>query len=237
MTADELRIGSSQEPPLQASKWLQLQLLIDEVEMSGLLDALGDFRIFMAGVVCADSEGELSKDAFLQLYESYASALKAGQLPDETRYRAAFSSVFTVDSNDLFQLKVTGNRRIIRVIRPVLQLQMNKMAYSALDGKFRPMVLGKDSIFWGIQFSYPQLYQNKRNEVFKTLDAALFPNSELYRRLQAWVRRATVPTPFQTGEITVNSPMRIGKNCLPWINQHPQLIQQNIQVVHSTQKS
>ncbi len=228
--AHELRIGSPQEPPLGASKWLQLQILADADEMRRLIAALGDFHIFMAGVVCAANEGEISKEHFLTLYEQYVSALQNGQLPDEGLYRQAFSSIFTTSTDDLFQVDIPGNRRVIRIARPVLQLQLHKIAYSPVDGKFRPMGIGKDCIFWGLQFSYPQLYQDVQKEVHKALDESQFPNALLYRRLQQWVRQETIPTPFITELEQVNVPMRLGKNCLSWINMHPQLIAKRIRV-------
>nr|MBA2728315.1 hypothetical protein [Parachlamydiaceae bacterium] len=219
----ELRCGSSQEPPLQASKWLQLQVLADSQEMERLFDAFGNFLIFKAGVLCNAGEGEISKEEFLRLYSNYVDALKLGQLPDDALYRQSFSSVFTTDPGNLFQVEVAGNRRIIRVARPVLQLQMHKMSYSSVDGKFRPMVLGKDCIFWGLQFSYPQLFQDESKEVYKALEEEQFPDSKLYRILQKWLRQETIPTPFIVDTHQINVPIRLGKNCVEWINRHPQL--------------
>lgn len=226
----QLRTGSPQDPPLQASKWLQIQVLADATEMAHLFESLGDFQIFMTGTVCAAHEGEISKSDFLKLYAGYINALKQGHLPDEGLYRQAFSSIFTTDPSHLFQVLVAGDRRIIRLSNPVLQLQMHKMAYSQVDKKFRPMVLGKDCIFWGLQFSYPQLYQDEAKEVYKALNEEKFPDSRLYLQLQKWIRQETVPTPFIVDEKQINVPMRIGKNCLAWIDKHPQLIAQKIQV-------
>jgi len=226
-----LRVGNPQELPLQASKWLQIQLLVDDKEMERLFEAFGDFQIYKAGVLCDAGEGLISKPDFLKLYSSYVEALKHGRLPDEALYRQYFSSVFTTDPHNLFQIEVAGNRRIIRVARPVLQLQMHKMSYSSVDGKFRAMVLGKDCILWGLQFSYPQLYQDANKEVHKALEEEQFPDSRLYRALQKWVRQESIPTPFEVGDQKINVPIRIGKNCLEWINRHPQLVSQNIRVI------
>lgn len=226
----ELRIGSSQEPPLQASKWLQIQILADSHEIEHLFNAFGNFQIFKAGVLCEANEGEITKEEFLKLYSNYIDTLKQGQLPNEALYRQSFSSVLTTEPSNLFQIEVAGNRRIIRVSKPVLQLQMHKMSYSPVDGKFRPMVLGKDCIFWGLQFSYPQLFQDEAKEVYKALDEKKFPDSRLYRILQKWIRQESIPTPFIVNSHKINVPMRLGKNCIEWINRHPQLLEQNIQV-------
>lgn len=231
MSFSPLSTGDPAVLPLQASKWLDLQLLIDSDEMKTLFQALEPFAIYTTGRVCALSEGEVSHAEFLQAYDAYVAALQQGQLPVEQEFRALFSSVFTRQSDHLFQVLTADGRRIIRVAKPVLQLQLNKIAYSTADGKFRGMVFGKDSIFWGLQFSYPQLFLDSvTKEVFQVKESLQFPNTSLYRLLQRWVRQYTVPTPFQVADTQVNVPIRLGKNCFSWINKHIQLVQQNIKV-------
>ena len=233
-----LRISNGAELPLQASKWLDLQLLIDDEEMANLLSALGDFEIFQVGAVCKVNEGFLTKEDFLRHYKHYVDHLKQGLIPEEKEYRPFFSSVFTVDSDHLFQILVGSDRRILRVQKPVLQLQVNNIAYSSADGKFRGLVFGKESILWGLQFTYPQLFQDATNkEVYNVLEHPQFPNTALFRKLQLWVRQNTIPTPFLVGENRINVPIRLGKLCLPWINNHLQLASSQIRVVIDQKKS
>lgn len=235
ITSDSpLSVGKGNEPPLQASKWLDLQLLIDVDELQELFCALGPFNIFKVGSVCPLQQGEISKALFLEQYEQYITHLKSGEIPPEKLYRSLFSSIFTVTNEALFQILVGEERRIIRVAKPVLQLQVNQISYSPVDGKFRTMVFSKDSILWGIQFSYPQLFQDSlTREVFQVLHSDQFPNSSLFKRLQKWTRQYTIPTPFEVNGQKINVPIRIGKKCLSWIHQHPQLQTGSIKVVTS----
>lgn len=220
-----LRLGTGKELPLQASKWLDLQLLIDADEMQSLFSSLGEFKIFRVGSVCGIQEGEISKSAFLGHYARYVECLKQGLVPEEKEYRPIFSSIFTLVDDHVFQIVVGNEKRILRVDKPVLQLQVNQIAYSTADGKFRGMVYGKESILWGIHFSFPQLFQDAATkEVFSVMNDPQFPNTALYRQLQLWTRQNTLPTPFQVGEQRINVPMRLGKACFSWINSHPQLI-------------
>lgn len=226
-----LRFGTGKELPLQASKWLDLQLLIDADEMKALFSTLGEFKIFRVGAVCGVNEGEVFKSAFLEQYALYIDCLKQGIVPEEKHYRPIFSSIFTVAEDHVFQIPVGNDRRILRVERPVLQLQVNQIAYSSADGKFRGMVFGKESILWGIHFSFPQLFQDPTTkEVFTVVNGPKFPNTALYRQLQLWTRQNTLPTPFQVDEQLINVPIRLGKECFSWINSHPQLINSNIRV-------
>lgn len=229
MSYQPLRIGEIEEPSLQASKWLQIQMLIDSHEMENLFHALGDFHIFLAGAICLAGTEEISKENFLQTYARYIELLKNATIPEEREFRAYFSAVFTLHRDHLFQRPVSNGKSLIRVAKPCIQLQLNRIAYSEADGKFRPMVFGQESFLWGIQFSYPQLYQEPLSkEIFSVKDGTQFPNTGLFRKLHRWCREETVPTPFQVGLKKTNTPMRLGKACFAWIAAHRQLTEKGI---------
>lgn len=230
-----LRQSTSAEKPLQASKWLQTQALINENELARLLQTLeetvGPFFLFSCGAVCPNGQGEINKENFINIYASYIQELKNGTLPDLLKNRSLFSPVITTTTDALFQIPVGEDKRIIRVSNPVIQLQAHHLDYSTVDKKFHAMVFGNNSIPWGIQFSYPQLYQdNTTKEVEMVRKSQKFPNTALFQALQKWMRQNTIPTPFIAEGKQMNVPMRLGKECLSWINQHPSLQEKNIQV-------
>jgi hypothetical protein len=171
----------------------------------------------------------LPLEKFLGIYRSYINALKEGKVPQELDYRPIFTCVVSASSDFVESIPVDGGKQIIRVVKPVIQLQPHRLGYSVIEEKFRPMVKGKDSIAWGIQFSYPQLYQEKE-EVFKVDVSEAFPNTSLFHILQKWMRQRTIPTPFIVDGKKMNVPIRLGKNCFSWINRHPQLVEKNITV-------
>lgn len=218
--------------PLQASKWLKHQILIDIDEMRELFTALGEFFLYQTSGIISEEKGSISHGEFLRCYEGYIDAIKEGHLPEEALYRHMFSSVMTVTPDCLYAISIGDNRQLIRVAKPVIQLQHHRMDYSSIDGKFRSMVLGSESILWGIQFSYPQIFQNPdTGEVEPIKDSTAFPNTSLYRTLQLWIRHHTVATPFLIeGHKKVNIPVRIGKSCFSWINRHLQLAKKGLRV-------
>lgn len=226
-----LRI-SSNEPPMQASKWLDIPLLIDATEMRQLFDVLGDFYIYGASSLCKPGEEQISKQEFLQKYETYIQDLKNGRLPDESTFRRFFSSIFTVSSEFLYIVQTANGQHLVRVSKPVIQLQPHRLSYSTIDGKFRSMVLGIDNLSWGIQFSYPQIFQDpQNNEVKQVADNLEFPNTALFRAIQRWIRHHTIPSPFLVEGKKINVPARLGKECLTWINQHPQFEEKGFRIV------
>ena len=218
--------------PMQANKWLKVQLLISGSEMGSLLTALGEFEIYIAGAVTPKGEGKVTQDQFLKTYIRYAEALQAGNMPLEADYRQLFSALFTRDPHAVFAVPVGTDRQLWRIAKPVIQLQPHSLDYSTHDGKFRAMVFGSESILWGLQISYPQLFLDpETKEPFNVDQSPLFPNTELFKNLQRWLRSHTIPTPFLVEGHKINVPMRLGKRCLPWINHHPQLLRRDIKVI------
>jgi hypothetical protein len=185
----------------------------------------------MTGCVCQAGEARVTPKVFLEGYAQYIAALKEGLLPDEQPLRRLFSSVLTLSPDVLYAIPLEGGRQILRVARPAVQMQFHCLGYSLADHKFRPLAFGSQSIYWGLQFSYPQLYQDlKIHEVFTVTDSPDFPNTALFRHLQKWMRQHTIPTPFLVDGRKINVPMRLGKHCLPWINKHPQFPKFNVSV-------
>lgn len=218
-------------PRMQASKWLTCPILIDDQEMSSLCNTLGAFHIYLTSGVLTEGEGEVSHEAFLECYKTYVNALQKGQLPEESHYRQLFSAVFSTSSEALYSVDVGNQQHLIRLSKPVIQLQAHRIDYSSADGKFRSMAFGSDTIPWGIQFSYPQLYMDQNTQQAMQVDASeTFPNTQLFRTLQRWVRANTIPTPLIVHDKEINIPMRLGKQCLSWINNHPQLVKKGIKV-------
>lgn len=226
-----LRISTPKEPPFQASKWLSIQALLDIEEMNDLLLALPSFYLFLCGTPRKLNQTVYPHEEFLERYSQYINSLKKGHLPEPPTYQPWFAPAMSTTPEALFTVPVGNDQQIIRISKPVVQLQSHTLDYSPIDKKFRPMVFGADSIPWGIQFSYPQLYQNpvtKQPEQVKSTPE--FPNTALFHQLQRWMRQHTIPTPFIAEGILTNVPMRLGKKCLSWINAHPKLVSKNISV-------
>ncbi len=212
---------------LQASKWLKVQVMLDADEMRGLIQALDPlFFVNVSQPVSAD-QTTISPSDFLTAYSEYVLQLQQGTVPSAETFRRFFSCALTSTLDAFYALKVGEEKYLIRPSIPVIQLQAHHFFYSDLDGKFHPMVLSEESISWGIQFSYPQLFQDPTTRQIVKVTSE-FPNTPVFSLLMKWVRNATLPTPFIIGDRRVNSPIRVGKQSLAWLNTHPQLKQRGI---------
>jgi hypothetical protein len=227
-----IRISSPKiEGILQVSKWIKVQVLLDASEMQQLIQTLGGlFFVIVSEPVKAD-ECTISSTVFLERYAEYIHLLRHGQVPSVDNFRRFFSCALSVTLETFYAIAAGNDKFLIKPTKPVLQLQTHHFFYSDLDGKFHPMALSSESISWGLQISYPQLFQDPvTHQVAKVIDSPDFPNTAMFTKLLRWMRSFTLPTPFEVKGTRINSPIRIGKQSLAWIKNHPQLKQRGIQI-------
>ncbi|MBS0626557.1 MAG: hypothetical protein JSS32_10955 [Verrucomicrobia bacterium] len=215
----------------QASKWLKIQVLAEKEELSDLFHRLGSFEIYPLTGLLNESQVPMAKELFLEECGNWVDLLKRGFIPSEPQLRKVLACAWSANADAVWLQKVPGEKYLMKISEPVVQVQAHSFTYSDADGVFRPMSMGQNAIFWGIQISYPQIYQNpKTMELLKVGES---PNAELFSEARRWVRDMTRPTPFVVGGLKTNVPIRLGKNCFSWISSHPQLKEQGI-LVHGS---
>ncbi len=212
------------EGTLSVSKWIKYPVLLDPAEMEELF--LLPFELYNVSEVT--KEPRIEKELFLGKYRAYADALIGNSsIPD---FRRLFSSVLSVDPSLLYAMQVEGGF-LVRPIKPVVQMQQHHVGFSSVDGKFHSMVFGQESISWGIQFAYPQIFQHPKSREFsKVIDTVDFPNTALFAKISRFIRDHTVPTAFVRSGVKTAVPIRLGKKCFGWINRHQDLSRQGISV-------
>ncbi len=225
-------LNLNDQPPFQASKWMQVHVLLGIGELKRLYDDLGDFFLVQITGVIPRGEGVVSQEDFMAVYEGYIQELKDGGVPEKEDYGRLFSFAMTRSLDDLYASFVGEDKQLIRIRRPVIQVQEHTLHYSPFDRKFRSMVLGSDCITWGLQFSLPQLYHDPdKNEAVNVFASKEYANGALFRSLQKWIRQHTIPTPFEVDGEVIKTSVRLGKDCCTWINCHPQLQKKGITVL------
>ena len=221
-----------QEGLLQVSKWIKVQVLLDQEEIVDLFKKLEPFYLIAVSKPVKEQSVLLPQNDFLQAYSKYIQSLKKGRVAQDSYFREWFSCAMTTSKEVFYAMPVSEERFLIKPILPVIQMQMHQFLFSPTEKVFYPMVLGQKTVSWGIQFSYPQFYQDpKTKEITRVIKKDLFPNTELFTLLMKWVRQFTIPTPFLIEEERINATIRIGKKCMSWIHLHPQLQELGIKVL------
>ncbi|QZA59251.1 hypothetical protein [Candidatus Rhabdochlamydia porcellionis] len=224
--------SSSQEGLLQVSKWIKVQVLLDQEEIVDLFKKLDPFYLIAVSKPVKKQNALLSQNDFLQAHLEYIQSLKKGKVAQDSCFREYFSCTMTRSKEVFYAMPVSEERFLIKPVLPVIQMQMHQFLFSSMDKIFYPMVLGQKTVSWGIQFSYPQFYQDpKTKEIIRVIKKDLFPNTELFSLLMKWIRQFTIPTPFLVEEKRVNATIRIGKKCMSWIHLHQQLQELGIKVL------
>jgi len=203
------------EGQFQAAKWLKVQALLDGVELEQLLKALMPHELFpLSGTYGLE---QLPLKSFVSEYSAWIEQLQRGVVPQPTQKALCL----TRDPESVWLQQMPNDLFAVKPCRPYIQVQVHYMQYSPVDGQFRSMTFGPETIFWGLQFAFPQVFQDPKSGQF--VDEDLGPNEGVFRDLRRWVREHTTPTPMLVDSKQVNLPVRLGKHCKSWIHQHPQL--------------
>jgi hypothetical protein len=219
-----LRISTPEkEGEYQGSKWLKFQVLCEQDELARLFLRLRPFYIFpLSGIVKGDP---ISEEGFLAEYGSWIAGLKEGRPPSDLALKKILAAALTDELDSLWLQEVKGKGYLMKMAKPVLLAQAHSFSYSKMDGVFRPMSMGHQSVFWGIQFSFPSLCQDA-----KTMELREVERGKLFEEVRLWVREESRATPFIVGGERINAPIRLGKGCFSWIGRHPQLKSQGISI-------
>lgn len=211
-----------QEGVLQVSKARKLPCLFSANEMERLLEDLGEVFLFDGSRPLPIEEAEIPTGDFLKEYRRYVEGIQCGALVDEAALRPFFSAFLSCSIEALYAMPLQGGKCLVKARRPVIQMKRHHFIFS--EGAFHSGVMGRASVSWGIEFSYPQLSLDpKSQEIRKVEKNGVFPNTELFHKLIRFVRDNTKPTPFIVGGERINQPIRLGKECFEWINNHPML--------------
>lgn len=214
------------ESKFSVSKWIKHQVLLDAAEMEALVTAIKPFEFYNVSTIAPLEELNITHEVFLKAYQNYISDLKNGKIPEPDR--KIFSAVATVNSDALYAKEIGPGRWMAKLCTPVVQLQHHRFFASKADHKIHPMVMSPDSICWGVQFAFPQIFFDGTGGSYSK--TTQFPNNELFSKIVKWLRAESVPTTLIWDGQKVATPIRLGKACFAWIASHPQLKAQGIQV-------
>lgn len=222
MLQQPLRVSQTAQP-YNVSKWLKHQVLLDPIEIEDLF-SVGDFCLYNVSEVT--SEPALSKSHFFEVYKGYVTALQNGSLQFPKEMRRYFSAALSCTPNALYLQKVREGSFLVKPSEPLIQMQAHYFLPSTVDGKIYPLVFSEDSVAWGIQLAYPQIFQGADYEKV----GAQFANTALFQQMGRWIREHTVPTTFIWNEQKMATSLRLGKNCFAWVHRHPQLLAKGIKI-------
>lgn len=205
------------------SRWVSLDFLIDEEAMGRFVTELQPFELLSSTPLDLENPFYLEKSLFLETYSYYISQLKQGKTPDFNHFKAYFHLFITQSLEHIYRLEVAENREILKVFTPTILVKPICLQYSKMDQSLRIGPLNPQGILWGLELSFPQLIQQPGSPEIEQVNPKSNPNALLFKKMRSWIRTHTSPTTFTVEGKDLSHPIRLGKNCLSWINKHPHL--------------
>lgn len=197
------------------SKWQRLQVLLDPRELEKLIEYLSPLLILNTSEVIPQEKISLPVEELVRLYEKYIAMLQ-GKSPRE---RISLSYALSTRIENFCAIKLSSNKYICRLVQPDVQLQV----YSFLlndSGKPLSQVFSSETVSFGLQFSYPAIFQDGlTSQVFSTTKNT-FSGWKLWSSIRSWIRNHTFPLPICFQGKNMRLPIRLGQVAATWITSH-----------------
>ena len=196
----------------QASLYLSYGILLTSEEFALLLaslDTIGDLSLFGTGVLLPQEKLVQSPSSLVEIYQNYLFPKEDPSLLPE--HKAALSSVWSIDPEAVaFREIVHDKWQIVRQL-PVIQLNRFQFRFDSKSDRFFTQSFSKETLFWGLEFRYPQLFLDPiHSKLIKALKAE-YLNTSLWKGVHQWIRNNTMPVQFEgEGMKKRVAPFRIG---------------------------
>lgn len=199
------------EGEYKCAKWLHHAVLFSESELEDFLSCLGPCFFLPLAEPVSQGSWCVRKEVVIDRYREYLEMVRnQSDLPSST-VRRFFSLGLTSSLEDVYALPLSGDRIFIKPCRPIVQVQLYRCYFSA-EKKFHPMILHPNSFSFGLQFSYPQIYEDPHTHQFsKVLQDVTFSNTKVYKNIVSWIRSHTKPFTVVADGIVIPAPFRVGK--------------------------
>lgn len=215
-------------PPYLASKWLHTPFLLETKEWARLLEECEGSYFVRSSLLVQRGELQIAKEQFLENWEAYLTTIRKQGSDVQNVSQDPFALFWSQEVEAIGVLDI-GQKECATQLLPTIVLQSHRFHYSKVDEEFRRQVFGKETISWGVQASFPTVFQDKNRNAIQVL-LTDGENVALWRKLQRWLKENSVPVSFLINGVRKTVPFRIGYGCFSWIENHPDLRQRGLQV-------
>lgn len=202
------------------SRWASLEFLLDLSEIHELFQRLKPFHILSPYAGENQDPFCQTEQEFLSAYEQYLSALKGKEKIDLSLYRKMFTTFFSRNIEDIYRVPLASGKEMLKIERPFIQIKPIVLNVSSIDQSIHVSALNPTGILWGLQASFPQLFQKPNSADIDKVNPKEDVNAELFKTLRGYIREKTKPVKFEVQDREIQTNFRVGEKCLEWIHQH-----------------
>ncbi len=184
--------------------------------MKRFLDSLGSCLIVSPVQILTLETYQLSQESFLERYGRYLDWIGSDPGFPSSKVRNDCTLMISSGPDSFYSVPVAGGF-FLKPGLPVVSVRTYHCFISSLDGSLRSMAMNVDSFTFGLEFSYPQIYEDPRTGEFrKTLLDSDSPNTALYKKMTSALRRQTKPLLIEINGNKVAAPFRVGIDSSDW---------------------
>ncbi|MCH9631569.1 MAG: hypothetical protein S4CHLAM37_15930 [Chlamydiia bacterium] len=229
---DPIPVSTVQEEGLlRASKHQRVQVLLDVEELEALFNVLEDFYVVESAKVKVSSEQIISKEEYLERYTLYMNHLKQSDSTPDNSILSSLSVCLSKVLDPFYMVELGDGKSLIKQKAPAVLVQPFSFHYDRESASIFTSVHTQDRIFWGLEFNFPQMYQNPKTlDTIEILKDKQNPNTQLFKKLQSFLRKNSKPTHLELSRESKAFPFKLSQSCLSWVNNYPKLKQFGIQI-------
>jgi hypothetical protein len=186
-------------------------------------------HLFRVASVVAKGKEEMEISEFLSIMTKFITEIESRSDIDIDPYRIPFSCALSPTISDFSVMHLPGERVLVKPREPVIQLRPLSLSMSP-EGALQTKSWGKDNIFWGIQLSYPQIFQDPQTkEIVQAL--ADHPNGKLFKEILKWFRLHTKPVSLAKRGKSLAFSLKVGAKSVYLLAKHEQIKKSIIEFV------
>ncbi len=186
-----------EEGSYRASKWLSFYCLFSDLELQSIIEKLEVLRVFNLSQVGNEKKLSLDKLDFFNFYKNYLEAMRLDQKEVLGEISKAMNLGVCFELEDYYKLSVGDNRFIIKNKAPIIQIHPFSFRYDRILHKFFDQAKSSDAIFFGLEFKFPQIYQDpKTSKVIEVYKEGIDINAKKFKILRRFIKDSSRPARF-----------------------------------------
>lgn len=152
------------------SGFLHQATLLSSDSLKKLLSELPDINFYNVSSVQLEGSQGVSREAFLEFYESYIETLFSDGALDHALMSKMFSLAMATSEDCFYKQDLSLGRFLLKPCRSVIQMQPLALFVSSLDGLIHIKSFAKDAASFGLKFSFPTIYEQSGDHKIIELD-------------------------------------------------------------------
>lgn len=212
------------EGDYRVSKWMNFQLLLNESELLELFKEIEVQHLLCLSHVGIYEDLYLSKQNYLNLYAKYLELLQKDTILESREIIKKLNVAIAYDFQDFYKIPLPDDKILIKMKSPSIQIKPFHFVYNHELEKFLPNVCSSSTIYFGLEISFPQIFQDPKTFVIKHIfkDQKL-KSAQQFKKIRSFVRDHTQPARFQIKDNVKVATFRIGKKCINFAKSCPAL--------------